>query len=197
MPTPASPWPPGHLGWLAALVTAWGASSLYLFSDGAIAMAPDMLVLYVGAAVVGMAILGWIIAGSVGQRDRQGASGQAHRPHRRWPWLAYAFLWVAVVPSLCRYAVPFKVRLGMSERALIQVAQHSGPDARAQLPGWIGWLHVSRVDAVGPTTRFFTGACAFGDECGVAYSPGGEPPRVPHERYERLRGPWWAVVARR
>ncbi len=187
----ATAWAPPHMAWLALLVTIWALSSMYLVSDGAISVALDMPVLYVGGALAAMATLGFTIAGSM---NRQGASPTRGR---RWPGLVYAVAVMAVVPSLCRYGFPLKARLYLSRHALIEAARQTPRGLRSDLPRWIGLLHVTRVDTVGPATRFRTGACGLADECGVTYSPQGEPAGTRQDRYQNIAGPWWAHLIRR
>lgn len=177
------------MAWLAVLITVWGLASLYLVSDGAVAMAPDMLVLYVGGALAGMATLLFTILGSI--RRSVAPMGRG----RRWPWMVYAVVIIALVPSLCRYGVPFKVCLALSRDALIQEAQQIPRGARVDVPRWIGLLPVKRVDTAGTATRFLTGSCLV-DDCGVAYSPDGEPPHTGRDTYQHLTGPWWSFVLR-
>lgn len=177
-------WTPDRLGWLAALVTGWAVAALSRFSDGAISVVPDMVVLYVGAAGAGMTTLVWIIAGSA----RRAAAPDGRR---RWPWLLYAAVLIAVVPSLCRYGVPFRARLAASEAALVDAARA----AVATGPRWIGLLRIDRVEIVGGVPRFHLGACGLSERCALAYSPDRRPqPFTDGERYQRLRGPWWNVV---
>ncbi len=182
---------PQRLGWMVALVVAWGVWSLWLVSDGAVTVVPDMLVFYVGAALMGVTMLGWLVAGSVRREEAPAET------RRRWPYFVCAGLVVAVVPSLCRYGTPFQARLGRSKAALEEVARRTPRGFRSAAPRWIGLLLVQRIDTAGTATRFFTGACALGDLCGVTYGPDGEPPAVGRDRYLLLEGPWWSMVEQR
>ncbi len=178
------------MGWLAALVTAWGLASLYMVSDGAVSVLPDMLVLYVGGALAGMATLAFTLAGSIRRDGVPPARG------RRWPWAVYAVVVIAVVPSLCRYGLPWKARLAGSRRALIEVAQHTPRGSRSDLPRWVGLLHVKRIDTAGGATRFLTGSCGLMEDCGVAYSPDSEPVATGRDGYQQIAGPWWSFFVR-
>jgi hypothetical protein len=182
------PLTPHHLGWMVALVVAWGAWSLWLVSDGAVAVAPDMLVLYVGAALMGVTMLAWLVAGSI---PRKGVPAETRR---RWPYFVGALLVVAAVPSLCRYGTPFQVRLGRSKAALQEVALRTPRGFRSDAPRWVGLLRVQRIDTAGTATRFFTGPCDLGDLCGVTYGPDGAPAPVGRDRYVPLGGPWWSMA---
>jgi hypothetical protein len=190
-PATAKTLTPQRLGWMVTLVAAWGAWSLWLVSDGAVTVAPDMVDLYAGAALMGMTMLAWLIAGSV---RRQGAPPDTRR---RWPYFVCALAVVAVVPSLCRYGTPFRARLERSKAALEEVARRTPRGFRSDAPHWIGLLRVQRIDTAGTATRFFTGACDLGDVCGVTYGPDGVPPAVGRDRYKQIEGPWWSMVEKR
>jgi hypothetical protein len=165
--------------------------ALYTFSDGAISVYTDMVALYVGAGIVGTAALVALIAGSSARRGAPRLSG-----FQRWGPLALTLVVVAIVPSLCRYGVPFEVRLRRSEAALIAAARETPRGARAAGPRWIGLLRVEAIDTVGGATRFFTGSCGLAERCGVAHSPDGQPPLADEALYKQVRGPFWAFELR-
>lgn len=89
-----------------------------------------------------------------------------------------------------RLDLPFRVRYTLSRAAL----QHAADDIRGgqspTFPTWIGLFHVRAADSAGGAVRFVTGTC-FLDECGLAHSRAGEPPRVGEDSYVHLTGPWW------
>jgi hypothetical protein len=183
-PSPASA--RGRRGaWLLPLATlGWALGTLYAFSDGAISIYTDMLILYLGASAVGVAMLVTLVRGSRPGRTRG----------RRWPALVATLVILGIVPSACRYGWPFAARLALSREAL--TAAVKAGDAR---PGTIGQLHVEAVERSGAVTRFTTGSCGLGERCGIAYSPEGTPPFEEGLTYRPLprAGAGWYAFARR
>ncbi|MCG5052888.1 MAG: hypothetical protein KA712_08005 [Myxococcales bacterium] len=178
-----------HFGlWLVLLTFAWGAGTLLLFSDGAVSLYVDMVALYVGAVVVGMAALVTLIAGSVSR------AGNPPGAPRRWLPLATTCLVMAIVPSLCRYAVPFSVRFSLSEQSLLAAVQHAS--SLQVKPGWIGWFDVRQVEFEDGTTLLATGVCAVKARCGIAYKADGRPSPTERTAYKAFRGPWWLFEQR-
>lgn len=165
------------------LALAWAGATLWLFSDGATTTYGDMVVLYLGAAFVGTAALVTLIAGSASSA-RAGGTGR-----KRWLPLVLTLLLVALVPSLCRYALPFRARFALSEAALLAAARGESPSSEG--PTWIGWLAVRHIDEAGGATRFTTGTCGLSARCGVAHAPDGRPQPTEGASYQPLRGPWW------
>lgn len=174
--------------WLVLLTVAWGAGTLLLFSDGAVSLYVDMVALYVGAVVVGTAALVTLIAGSVSR------PGNPPGAPRRWLPLAITGLVMAIVPSLCRYAVPFSVRFSLSEQSLLAAVQQAS--SSEVKPGWIGWFDVRHVAFEGGTMHLTTGVCAVNARCGIAYKADGRPSPTERTAYKAFRGPWWLFEQR-
>lgn len=186
-PVPAVPRPRRWALWLLLLTGVWAVGTMWLFSDGAISVYLDMVWLYLGTVVIGTAAIATLVASSAGQ-DR------TRRRRRLLVPLALTGLIMAVVPSLCRYDMPFSTRFARSEKALLAAVQ-SKPLA-ATTPRWIGWLHVRQVDDVGGTLRFTTGGCGVSARCGIAHNQHGRPEPTEGASYKPLRGPWWAFEQR-
>lgn len=171
---------------LGLLAAAWAAATVLLFSDGAVSVYVDMLVLYLGAALLGVGLLVVLVAG--GSPPGGGAAP------RRWPWLVFSLLWLASVPSACRYGWPFKVRFGASRPALEAAAADRAGPVHARR---IGLLAVDAIERADGVTRFVTGSCGLAELCGVAYSPGGAPAHVEGIAYKPLgHAGWWAFSRR-
>ncbi len=185
--TPAAAGPRRWGTWLLLLTLAWATATLWSFSDGALSVYVDMVVLYLGAGLLGIAAIVTLVAGSVTK------SGERARGRGRWVPLTVTGVVMAVVPSLCRYNVPFKARFASSEPALLAAVKEGAP---ASAPRWIGLFRVQHVDAAGGATRLTTGACGLAARCGVAYVRGGRPTVTEGATYKPLHGPWWLFEQR-
>ena len=196
MVTPSAAAPRRRLGaWLLLLALLWAGGTPWLFSDGALSVYVDMVVLYVGAGLLGAAALATLIVGGslAGQTKPIG--------WRRWAPLAATAVVVAVVPSLCRYGAPLSIRLTWSEPALLAASRDDSrgahPAARtATSVVWIGAFRVWQIDRQAGVTRFTTGACGLAERCGIAHVPQGTPTPTDDLSYKLVRAPWWAFEQR-
>jgi len=93
-----------------------------------------------------------------------------------WSGLAFRARFLLSRPALDRYA-----------RAPTVVAPHYPPTQGPRVG--LFWIREAEV-LPGGVVRMITTDCMF-DDCGLAYSPGGEPPVIGEDRYTALGGGWW------
>jgi hypothetical protein len=180
--------PPRHARWLTLAATVWAVLTLWLFSDGAVAVAPDMIVLYVGGAALAFGTLVTLVTGSTVRWSR---------PRRRWVALAYPVFLIALVAPACRYGAPFAARFALGRVALDQAAVQASSGEAPSGPRWIGTFRVARLERVGDAARFTIGPCSIDEDCGLLHRQQGEPPRRPGESVQHLAGPWWRFAVPR
>ena len=167
----------GGAGWVL-YVLAWG-------SDAGLTV-PVLLVLTWG----GVALLGlWSLRFTVYIVATKGAP-EPRRLRRLVVGPALVLLCFGLVWS----GLAFQVRFLVSRPALDRVAREARPMVpRGELtPGarvGLFWVKEAEVLPSG-IVRIITTPCMF-DDCGLVYSPGGEPPRIGEDTYRRLGGAWW------
>jgi hypothetical protein len=106
-----------------------------------------------------------------------------------------AVLLMAVVPVLLDdcFGLTWHARFRASEAALETFARNTKPGSFERGPRWIGLTRVVQIDTVGPAVRFLIGDCDI-NECGLVFSPDGEPARKGKGWYQHFTGPWWHWV---
>lgn len=172
---------------LLLLTIIWAGATLWFFSDGALSVYVDMVMLYLGAALLGTGAIVTLVAGSASRRGARPTGPQ------RWLPLAVAGIIMAAVPGMCRYGIPFSLRFALSERAL-SAAVEDMPNTNT--PRWIGLFQVQQVDHAGGAARLTTGACGLAARCGIAHEAKGRPQPVEGASYKALSGPWWLFEQR-
>ena len=164
---------------------AWVTYVLGWGSDAGLTV-PVLLVLTWGG--VGVLVL-WSLGFAVHVVATKGAPERRRlRRFAVWPALlsfCFVFVWTGLA---------FQVRFLASRPALDRVAREAIPMAPpAELsPGRrVGFFWVRESEVLpGGIIRIITTQCMF-DDCGLVYSPNGEPPRVGEDTYRQLGGGWW------
>jgi hypothetical protein len=164
---------------------AWVVAGLLLGSDAGQTVPVMLGLTYGGVAVLALGVISLVLHLVVTRRapDRRG--------WRRWAVLALAFV-LCVVFVFSGWA--FRVRFLLSLPPLDAfVATQGDTIASGQLaPGTrVGLFWVREAEALpGGVVRLITTPCVF-DDCGVAYSPGGTPPRIGEDVYSKLSARWY------
>ena len=114
---------------------------------------------------------------------------------RRSPgiWLVVpAAVAVALLAGATHGALAFRVYLSADAlvRGAADLAAFPVSDLRAD-PARVGLFRVREFQRFDDELRFLTNECGVVDECGVIYSPGGEPKRRGEDSFTPLYGPWW------
>jgi len=89
--------------------------------------------------------------------------------------------------------IAFEGRFLLSRHALDRYVREVKPSGRkgSRASARVGLFYIRETERLpGGTVRFITSVCMF-DDCGLAYSPSGEPPRIGEDIYHHLSGPWW------
>ena len=174
-----------NAAWVLAGATAlWACWLLVGASDGGLALP-------VAAAASG----GTLLLGAVGVTRAARTAWRARR--LRAPLRTTVPVPVCVQLAglaVCMLAlstdIAFGARVLLSQRALERAAHAAQRGRVPHQPQRIGLFVVREMDVVGSAVRFVTTDCGL-DECGVAFSAQGEPPRHGEDRYVHLRGAWW------
>jgi hypothetical protein len=114
-------------------------------------------------------------------------------PRSRW-WLLAEPAALFACFALVWTGGAFRLRFALSRPALERYVRSAGEekvDGRFATRKRVGlfWLRESEV-LPGDVVRMITTPCMF-DDCGVVYSPAGEPPRIGEDSYRALGGPWY------
>jgi hypothetical protein len=164
---------------------AWVVAGLLLGSDAGQTVLVMIGLTYGGVGVLALAVIWSVLHLALARRtpDRGGWRSRVV--------LALAFV-LLVVFVFSGWA--FRVRFFLSRPALDAfVATQGDTIARGQFePGTrVGLFWVREAEALpGGVVRLITTPCMF-DDCGVAYSPGGTPPRIGEDVYSRLSASWY------
>ncbi len=155
-----------------AIVTVWGATSLWLGSDAGLSVLALLLVLYGGFAM----LLGWVIASST-LRYR----------HERLSRIWLEPTVVLLILGLILTGAPFRVRFLVSRPALEQYVASAVANREPRRVALFKVLETERVSS--GVVRLITTECMF-DDCGVVFSQS-EPPRIGEDTYRRIHPRWW------
>ena len=163
---------------------AWAGYVLYFGSDAGLTL-PAVLVVFWGT---GALLVEWAIWLYVHWRATRGGP-------RRWIRLALLFpATVAVLAVLTWFGGTFWVRFMLSRPALDRFVRDSRPAILSGQfrPGVrVGLFRIQEAEVLpGGVVRLITTGCMF-DDCGVVYSPSGDPPRVGEDYYSSLGQRWW------
>lgn len=170
-----------------ALEAIWGLYVLGYASDGAWSIADQLAFVYGGIA---FGLFGAAFFAVHAVRARRDTARPGLRRFLTMRVLAQP-LFLGLVLLGAGTELAFRARFAVSRGALERYAAAMPAERTEQLGArWIGLFHVRSVDRAGESVRFFTGPC-FLDDCGVAFSPAGEPPRIGEDSYEKLTGEWW------
>ncbi len=115
-------------------------------------------------------------------------------PVRRRSW-AVEPIFVGIVVAAVLTGFAFRVRFLVSWPFLshyVRVVQAGGLDGDDQpRPSLVGLFVVRETEALpNGVVRMITTTCGF-DDCGLTYSPAGEPPRIGEDVYTSLGFGWW------
>ncbi len=120
-------------------------------------------------------------------KDRRRLLGRAIA----WSLLPFVVFFAAGVTKI---RLPLKVRLKLSEDALLEYVQTIQPGTRkpfSEHGHWVGLFKIKSVEHIDGCIRIKTND-GFTDEAGLAYSPKNPPPQVwITDSYRHLYGPWW------
>lgn len=165
-------------------VAAWVAAGLLVGSDAGVTVFVRLGLFYGGVGVLALWVVDLLVHVFTTGR---------HRERRSIRRRAATVLVFAAVVGVVVTGGAFRVRFLLSRPALDAfVARHaSRPDAQVQPRTRIGLFWVREAEVLpGGVVRLITTPCMF-DDCGVAYSPAGDPPRIGEDVYSRLGGNWY------
>jgi hypothetical protein len=167
------------------LEVAW---MLYVLARGSDAGLPVLLLLVLvwGGLVV---VVLWVVRVVVHLRATR-TTPEARRLRRLSAELALMFLCFGAVWT----GTAFRARFVVSKPALARFVTHQAQAiGRGHFtPGIrVGLFRIREAEALpGGVVRLITTDCMF-DDCGLAYSPAGEPPVVGEDTYSPLGKQWW------
>jgi hypothetical protein len=173
-----------------AVTLVWAVTIVLFHSNAGVAF-PTWVALFGSGLVLAIAWLLWtLMAISFARRDGTGTAKSTLRA-------------VAIVPAALAGAVllsltdvPLMVRVYLSSNALRGSAREleRAPFESASMH-WsghrVGLFYVREFDRHGDELRFLTSQCGLVDNCGIVYSPAGQPPNRGEDSYRHLYGPWW------
>jgi hypothetical protein len=104
-------------------------------------------------------------------------------------------VFVVLVAAAVLTGAAFRLRFAMSWPFLAHYADavvaRGVPADGPHPPAVVGLFVVRETETLsGGVVRMITTRCGF-DDCGVAYSPNGRPPRVGEDSYTALGAGWW------
>jgi len=82
--------------------------------------------------------------------------------------------------------VPFEIRFKLSQPALGNFVRQPALNTDNAMVQWVGLFPLCEVDVAGTSIRMIVTECHLLDDCGFAYSPDGEPPRVSEDSYQKM-----------
>jgi hypothetical protein len=169
-----------------AAASLWTVLCVLFCSDAGIGMLWFMVFAFGGLGVVGL----WLIRLLVYAAWSRKRSGRVSWRN----WLVEPLL-VAVVAGGVLTGAAFRVRFAVSWPFFARYAQAiQAGNVKAggrHEPKVVGLFIVRETEALpNGVVRMITTSCGF-DDCGVAYSRSGKPPRVGEDSYTALGGGWW------
>jgi hypothetical protein len=167
---------------------AWALLSLWIGSSIAVGLFEGWMI--EAGILFSFAASAWLLVRALVLRLRHPGTG-VWRP----PVTTAAILFVAALPVFVddHLGLTWRARFRASEPALEAFARNAKPGFSEQEPRWFGLTRVTQIDTNGTAVRFLIGDCEI-DQCGIAYSPDGEPTRKGKEWYQHIKGPWWHWV---
>ena len=168
-----------------AVEAVWAVWVVLQASEGGLSMIGYLAYIY-GGALFGLVLTVWLVSGIAAVRMRRERLASVMRR----PAVLIQTALLVVVFVAVSLDVGFRVRMALSKSALRAVASGTAEGYRSESARQIGLFRVREVDAVGGAVRFITAECGL-DDCGVAYSPSGRPPRVGEDSYSDLGGGGW------
>lgn len=162
--------------------TVWLFAGAWLTSDGGTSI-PDLLGLEVCAIVIALLWLASAIVRVVRTKSIRG-------------WLNPSVVLIPLVLAVGTFIT--WCELGLSLRFTLsrpQLERYARSVSRSHITSnrrvRVGLFTVSETEALGNgVVRLITSECMF-DDCGLALSPGGPPPRVGEDSYQRITGDWY------
>jgi hypothetical protein len=157
------------------VVALWASSSLYGGSEAGISVYALLLVIY-GGGFIGLVWIGLLVASLLRRKKTE-----------RLILLEPATIGIVLV--LVFTGLAFRARFAASGPFLNHYVARLRSGGAKRL--YVGLFAVHETEVLpGGVVRLITGSCMF-DECGLAYSPLLEPPRVGEDTYEPLSDGWW------
>lgn len=177
--------PPGR-AFLAVL------GGLGLLTAGAIS-APGGYFLPAMLAMLGWCVLAgvwgvWLLLAAVQRAGRAGL-------RRRWRRWLLAPLWTLVIVALAVLDAPMRVRLALSEPALLAISA-ALERGEPREPGWYGLYTFTRIEKIPGGARFQVEGTGFLEIGGFAYVPADPPPELDADEYRHFSGPWYVWTER-
>ncbi len=168
---------------IAIVEVAWALGVVIGASDGALSISD--LIAYADGGIA-FAVLGFAWTAGMAVRALRGTISTRHVARVATFHIAVLVLVFVSV----HFDLAFKLRFAASRAQLQAYSLEVAAGTRTPTPPeWVGLFRVYEVDHPADSVRFITGSCFF-DDCGFAYSPRREPPRVGEDSYRSI-GPGW------
>lgn len=177
---------------LAVTVFAWLLVLLNDVSDGGLGFFG-----LVSVWAVPIALLLWLVLHGLRYTGPASEEGRRRAPRvvRAATMVFLTGLGLVLLLSLGPVATPLlRLRVALSQGSLeayVADVRAGRTDLGRHVGRAVGLFRVTETELVPGAVRLITTQCRLLDDCGLAYSWVGEPPRVGEDRYRHLRNRWW------